>query len=71
MSLAKRRDDEGRDGILVVSPARVRDGSDADSIGAWPQNGIFGTQLGPNRNAKPTSDLIRRFSTCRQCPPTW
>lgn len=38
-----------------VSPARVRDGSDADSIGAWPQNGIFGTQLGPNRNGKPTS----------------
>ena len=30
------------------------DGSDADSIGAWPENGIFGTQLGPNRNGKPS-----------------
>jgi hypothetical protein len=34
-------------------PVRPRDGSDAASIGAWPENGIFGTQLGPNRNAKP------------------
>ena len=25
-------------------------GSDADAVGAWPENGIFGTQLGPNRN---------------------
>jgi len=28
-------------------------GSDAATIGVWPENGIFGTQLGPNRNAKP------------------
>ncbi|WP_342644582.1 metallophosphoesterase [Mucilaginibacter sp. CSA2-8R] len=35
-------------------PVRKADGSDADSIGAWPQNGIFGTQLGPNRNGKPS-----------------
>ncbi|MEO5891865.1 MAG: hypothetical protein ABIQ31_16575 [Ferruginibacter sp.] len=31
---------------------RIQDGSDAASIGGWPENGIFGTQLGPNRNAK-------------------
>ncbi len=36
-----------------VPPIRPRDGSDASSIGAWPENGIFGTQLGPNRNGKP------------------
>jgi hypothetical protein len=36
-----------------IPPARIRDGSDADSVGAWPENGIYGTQLGPNRNAKP------------------
>ena len=38
-----------------VPPVRIRDGSDAASIGAWPENGVFGTQLGPNRNGKPTS----------------
>jgi len=38
-----------------VPPARVRNGSDAASVGAWPENGIFGTQLGPNRNGKPSS----------------
>ena len=32
----------------------IQSGSDAASIGAWPENGIFGTQLGPNRNAKPS-----------------
>jgi Icc protein len=35
-----------------VAPARARNGSDAASIGAWPENGVFGTQLGPNRNGK-------------------
>ena len=29
-------------------------GSDAASIGAWEENSILGTQLGPNRNARPT-----------------
>ena len=38
-----------------VPPPRVRNGSDAASIGAWPENGIFGTRLGPNRNGKPSS----------------
>jgi hypothetical protein len=37
-----------------TSPTRHKNGSDADSIGAWPQNGIVGTQLGPNRNGKPS-----------------
>jgi 3',5'-cyclic AMP phosphodiesterase CpdA len=37
-----------------VAPPRARDGSDADSIGAWPENGVFGTQLGPNRNGRPS-----------------
>jgi hypothetical protein len=36
-----------------VPPVRLRNGSDAASVGAWPENGIFGTQLGPNRNSKP------------------
>ncbi|QXV64241.1 metallophosphoesterase [Mucilaginibacter sp. 21P] len=34
-------------------PVRKKDGSDADTIGAWPENGLMGTQLGPNSNAKP------------------
>ena len=31
---------------------RQADGSDADSIGAWVERGIHGTQLGPNRNGR-------------------
>jgi Icc protein len=54
-------DERGRPGRHMITvgtpsyklPARVKNGSDADSIGAWPDNGIFGTQLGPNRNSKP------------------
>jgi hypothetical protein len=34
------------------SPQRKADGSDADAIGAWPEMGILGTQLGPNRNGR-------------------
>lgn len=37
-----------------VAPQRSRDGSDAASIGAWPENGVFATQFGPNRNGKPS-----------------
>jgi 3',5'-cyclic-AMP phosphodiesterase len=33
-------------------PARHRNGSDEDSVGAWPEKGILGTQLGPNRNGR-------------------
>jgi Icc protein len=31
---------------------RHANGSDADAIGAWPERGIPGTQLGPNRNGR-------------------
>lgn len=45
----------GRHTIELITPfshrtIRYKAGSDADSIGGWPQNGILGTQLGPNRN---------------------
>ena len=50
----------GRHTLQLVRPSRnrperIKNGSDADAIGAWPENGIFGTQLGPNRNGKPSS----------------
>ncbi len=41
----------GRKG-LYAPPPRAGDGSDRDSIGAWPEKGILGTQLGPNRNGR-------------------
>jgi len=55
-------DDSGRPGMHVVRaatdryvpPRRTANGSDAASIGAWPENDIWGTQLGPNRNGKPS-----------------
>jgi 3',5'-cyclic-AMP phosphodiesterase len=34
------------------APPRHADGSDADAIGAWPEKGILGTQLGPNINGR-------------------
>ncbi|NEU12370.1 metallophosphoesterase [Methylobacterium sp. BTF04] len=45
----------------VVEPTRDRSaipvskgiGSDADSVGSWPEKGLLGTQLGPNRNGRP------------------
>lgn len=54
-------DDHGRPARHTITvgtasyklPPRTRNGSDLDSIGAWPENGIYGTQLGPNRNSKP------------------
>ena len=54
-------DESGRPGMHMVTLSKIlkkatqsiKDGSDADTIGAWPENGIFGTQLGPNSNAKP------------------
>jgi 3',5'-cyclic-AMP phosphodiesterase len=33
-------------------PSRIGDGSDRDTVGAWPEKGILGTQLGPNRNGR-------------------
>ena len=35
-----------------TAPGRAADGSDRDRVGAWPEKGIFDTQLGPNRNGK-------------------
>jgi 3',5'-cyclic-AMP phosphodiesterase len=60
---ARAVDESGRPGqhTIVVATriytaaVRSRNGSDAASIGAWPENGIPGTQLGPNRNGKPIS----------------
>ncbi|TXM79038.1 metallophosphoesterase [Methylobacterium sp. WL69] len=34
-------------------PASKGLGSDADALGAWPEKGLLGTQLGPNRNGRP------------------
>lgn len=56
----RARDARGRmdrDAVEPVSaawspPARHADGSDADRIGAWPEKGLFDTQLGPNRNGR-------------------
>ncbi len=50
----------GQHTIRVATPsyvpsARVRRGSGAASIGAWPENGILDTQLGPNRNGRSSS----------------
>ena len=55
------RDSTGRPGrhqlrlalAPYLAPPRAGAGSDAASIGAWEENGILGTQLGPNRNARP------------------
>lgn len=33
-------------------PQRHADGSDKDAVGAWPEKGIPGGQLGPNRNGR-------------------
>lgn len=53
-------DQSGRPGTHTIRaattawtpPKRAGNGSDADSIGAWPENEIWATQLGPNRNGK-------------------
>jgi 3',5'-cyclic-AMP phosphodiesterase len=41
---------------IEVAPYRAAEskptGSDAGSIGAWPERHLFGTQLGPNRNGR-------------------
>ena len=56
----RARDAAGGEDADVVEPAgagaalRVseRPGSDADALGAWPDKGLLGTQLGPNRNGR-------------------
>jgi len=53
---------KGSHSIEVTVPGesrRTRNGSDLDSIGAWPENGILGTQLGPNRNGQP-GEVLRK-----------
>jgi Icc protein len=56
----RARDTRGRedeDRIECAGPAwnpprRATDGSDRDRVGAWPEKGILGSQLGPNRNGR-------------------
>ena len=56
----RARDANGREDEDEIEPAgpgseppnRRADGSDADRVGAWPERGILGTQLGPNRNGR-------------------
>jgi len=56
----RARDVQGRQDEDAVEPAlpgwtapgRAADGSDRDRVGAWPERGILGTQLGPNRKGK-------------------
>jgi 3',5'-cyclic-AMP phosphodiesterase len=50
----------GHDAITVsvarngryTPPTRSRDGGDCNAICAWPEKGILGTQLGPNKNGR-------------------
>jgi predicted phosphodiesterase len=52
--------DIGHDAITVsvarsgpyTPPPRIRDDSDRNAIGAWPEKGILGAQLGPNKNGR-------------------
>lgn len=39
-------------GPHVPPPVSKGIGSDADAVGAWPEKGLIGTQLGPNRNGR-------------------
>ena len=52
---ARARSDEDRVEPAAegwTPPPRHADGSDADRIEAWPERGILGSQLGPNRNGR-------------------
>lgn len=40
-----------RDGAYE-DPVRGADGSDRNSVGAWPEKHLLGTQLDPNRNGR-------------------
>jgi hypothetical protein len=56
----RARDAAGREDVDQIeplrpgwtAPPRFADGSDRDSVGAWPAKGLLGTQLGPNRNGR-------------------
>jgi Icc protein len=59
VAVRARDADGGSDEDLVEPPGAAwtppkgrADGSDADRVGAWPERGIFDTQLGPNRNGR-------------------
>ncbi|MFT2095046.1 hypothetical protein ACMS1Z_10285 [Acidiphilium multivorum] len=53
-------DYEDRDSIVLLishasvyaSPVRGTPGFDTNAIGAWPEKGLHGGQLGPNKNGK-------------------
>lgn len=61
--IVEATDSTGRPGmhnIKLATPLypifkKEQNGSNKNTIGAWPENGIFGTQLGPNQNGKPSS----------------
>ncbi len=51
------RDENGATAADVIEcgatgARRSSTGSDAGSVGAWPERHLFGTQLGPNRNGR-------------------
>lgn len=56
----RARDANGRQDAETIEPwragtplpVRIADASDRDAVGAWPEKGILGTQLGPNRNGR-------------------
>jgi 3',5'-cyclic-AMP phosphodiesterase len=48
----RNRDTDSIDVAPYVAAARKPAGSDARSIGAWPERHLLGTQLGPNRNGR-------------------
>lgn len=53
--VSDRAGGEDTDSIRVAPDApgdRLSTGSDAGSIGAWPERHLLGTQLGPNRNGR-------------------
>ncbi len=52
---ARRRIDEDRvepAGPGFMAPDRAAEGSDPDRVGAWPEKGVLGTQLGPDRHGR-------------------
>ena len=56
----RARTEDGQDDVDQVAPphedwtapSRFAEGSDKDTVGAWPEKGISATQLGPNRNGR-------------------
>ena len=48
----RNQDTDTIDVAPYVAAERKPMGSDARSIGAWPERHLLGTQLGPNRNGR-------------------